>query len=145
MLKIVKSYYCKLCDFGMHWLLPILLLLERICMTEVFWYSGIVKITDWEATLYLFEHEYKVPCFSPAVAACSSTILELVCSVLLLLGFATRFATLPLLGIVAMIQYVYPAEINVYWALLLSTILICGPGFISVDALLQRWFLKSKS
>jgi putative oxidoreductase len=58
----------------------------------------------------LFADEYKVPVLPPELAATMATSFELGCSALLVLGLATRLATLPLLGMIAVIQtFVYPS------------------------------------
>jgi len=61
---------------------------------------------------------------------------ELGCSALLVLGLATRLATLPLLGMIAVIQtFVYPnayAE-HLTWASILLFLLTRGAGPWSLD------------
>jgi len=69
-------------------------------------------------------------------AAPLATATELSMPVLLALGLFTRLATLPLLGMVLVIQlFVYPqswAE-HLTWAALLLLILTRGPGAIALD------------
>jgi putative oxidoreductase len=58
---------------------------------------------------------------------------------LLFLGLATRLATLPLLGMIAVIQiFVYPNAWtdHLLWASVLVFLLTRGPGAISLDHLL---------
>lgn len=109
----------------------------------IFWYSGLTKIAIWANTLYLFEEEYKVPYLNYEVAAYLATFFELTCPMLLVLGLATRVATLPLLVMTAVIQFTYLDLIDHrYWAMLLCTILFYGPGLISADYLIKYFYSK---
>jgi putative oxidoreductase len=119
--------------------LSICQLLFRLALAGVFGRAGLTKIASWETTVQLFTDEYKVPVFSPEIAAMLATTFELGCSTLLAVGLATRLATLPLLGMIAVIQlFVYPhawAE-HLTWASLLLFLLTRGPGPISLDHVL---------
>ncbi len=121
----------------------LLLLLIRLWMARVFLLSGLVKISNFSNTVALFNDEYRVP-FIPAVfAAYSATLFELLCPVLLIVGLASRVATLPLLGMVTVIQLTYDQNAqHAYWALLLLTILAFGPGKLALDHLLKNKFYK---
>ena len=67
------------------------------------------KTANWTLTVQLFADEYQVPVLPPEIAAMLSVTFEFGCSILLALGLATRLATLPLLGMLAVIQtFVYP-------------------------------------
>src|SRR5215467_8148236 len=89
--------------------LALLQLAMRIAVGMVFFNSGLLKINSWEFAAKLFEDEYKVPFIDPTLAARLATFNELTFPILLFLGLATRFATLPLLGMVAVIQiFVFP-------------------------------------
>ena len=111
-------------------------LLFRLAIAGVFGRAGLTKIASWETTVQLFTDEYKVPVFPPEIAAMLATTFELVCSTLLIVGLATRLATLPLLGMIAVIQlFVYPHAWpeHLTWAALLLFLLTRGPGPISLD------------
>ena len=41
--------------------IPLLLLFCRLWVAWVFFNSGLIKISSWDSTLYLFELEYQVP------------------------------------------------------------------------------------
>lgn len=116
--------------------LSIVQLLARLGVAAVFFKSGMTKIASWEFTLMLFRDEYPVPLLPPEIAAPLATATELSMPVLLVLGLFTRLATLPLLGMVLVIQlFVYPqswAE-HLTWAALLLLILTRGPGAIALD------------
>jgi putative oxidoreductase len=89
--------------------LSICQLLFRLAIAGVFLRAGLTKMASWETTVQLFTDEYKVPVFPPEIAALLATTFELGCSTLLVVGLATRLATLPLLGMIAVIQlFVYP-------------------------------------
>ena len=118
---------------------PFFALFVRLWIARIFWYSGLAKITDWNATLDLFKNEYKVPDISPIFAAYSSAGFELVCSALLAIGFMSRLAVLPLIAMSLVIHSTYDASIEpLYWAILLGMIFSYGPGCISVDAVIKH-------
>lgn len=64
----------------------------RLYVAQVFFRSGLLKIGNWDGTLYLFENEYRVPLLPPEAAAWLGTIAELFFPVFLALGLAGRFA-----------------------------------------------------
>ncbi len=69
-------------------------------------------------------------------------VQELTIPILLFLGLATRIATLPLLGMIAVIQtFVYPNAYNEHlvWGAILVLLLTRGPGVFSVDYLISRF------
>jgi putative oxidoreductase len=101
----------------------------------------LLKYNSWEFTVKLFEDEYRVPLLDPAVAARIAMIQELTIPILLFLGLATRIATVPLLGMVAVIQiFVYPNAYNdhLVWGSILVLVLTRGPGVFSLDYLIER-------
>src|SRR2546427_4849965 len=78
--------------------LPLIQLLFRLAIAAVFLKAGLTKTANWMLTVQLFADEYQVPVLSPEIAAMMSVTFEFGCSILLVLGLATRLATLPLLG-----------------------------------------------
>ena len=111
-------------------------LLFRLAIAGVFLRPGLTKIGSWESTLALFREEYRVPLLPPAVAATLAATFEVGCSVLLVLGLATRMATLPLLGMIMTIQlFVYPQAWpeHLVWGSILLALLTRGAGALSVD------------
>jgi putative oxidoreductase len=119
--------------------LPLLQLMFRLAVAAVFGKAGLIKIASWETTVQLFADEYKLPLLPPDLAATMTATFELGCSALLIAGLATRLATLPLLGMIAVIQaFVYPhayAE-HLTWASLLLFLLTRGAGPWSLDRVL---------
>jgi putative oxidoreductase len=116
--------------------LAVIQILFRFAIASVFLKAGLNKLASWELTVQLFADEYKVPVLPPDFAAAMSTTFEIGCSILLILGLGTRLATLPLLGMIAVIQiFVYPnayAE-HLTWASILIFLLTRGGGPLSVD------------
>jgi putative oxidoreductase len=115
------------------------LLLFRLAVAGVFLKAGLTKIASWELTVQLFQDEYKVPVLSPELAARMATTFELGCSILLIVGLATRLATLPLLGMIMVIQlFVYPGAWSEHltWGSILLMLLTRGPGAVAIDRLL---------
>ena len=111
----------------------------------VFFKAGLLKYQSFEFAVKLFEDEYKLPFLAPAVAARMAMINELTTSTLLFLGLATRLITLPLFGMIAVIQiFVYPSAWpdHVLWGSILVFLLTRGPGSLSIDFLIERYLLK---
>ena len=119
--------------------LSVIQLLFRFAVASVFLKAGLNKIASWDLTVQLFADEYKVPVLSPELAARLASTLEIGCSTLLILGLGTRLATLPLLGMIAVIQTtVYPnayAE-HLTWGSILLFLLTRGGGPWSLDRIL---------
>jgi putative oxidoreductase len=113
--------------------------LFRLAVGSVFLRAGLNKIASWPLTVQLFQDEYKVPVLPPGVAATMAATFEIGCSILLIVGLATRVATLPLLGMIAVIQlFVYPGAYSEHltWASILIFLLTRGPGAASLDRFL---------
>jgi putative oxidoreductase len=126
--------------------LSIIQLAMRLGVGAVFFRSGLLKIDSWEFTVQLFRDEYQVPLLDPVLAAQVATIVELGVPPLLFAGAATRLATLPLLGMIAVIQvFVYPNawSDHLMWAAALLLVLTRGPGLFSIDRLIEK--LRTRS
>ena len=114
-------------------------LLFRLAIGGVFFRTGLQKVRGWETTIALFSDEYKLPVLPPEIAAIMASSFELGCSTLLMLGLATRLATLPLLGMIMTIQlFVYPQAWpeHLVWGSILVFLLTRGPGALSIDRLI---------
>ena len=123
--------------------LALILLGMRITVGSVFFKAGLLKYNSFEFAIKLFEEEYKVPVLAPAIAARLAMMNEMTWPIFLFLGLATRFATLPLLVMVSVIQlFVYPQAWteNIMWASILLMLLTRGAGAWSIDHLIERWF-----
>lgn len=122
--------------------LSILQLAMRVGVGAVFFRSGLLKTGSWEFTVRLFRDEYQVPLLDPVLAAQLATAVELGVPPLLFVGLATRLATLPLLGMIAVIQvFIYPNawSDHLLWAAALVFVLTRGPGALSLD----YWIAKA--
>lgn len=120
----------------------------RIAIGFVFFNSGLLKLRSPQFAIKLFEDEYKLPLLDPAFAAKLATIVEIGVPLFLFVGLATRLATLPLLGMVAIIEiFVYPQAWveHLLWASVLVLLLTRGPGAFSLDHLIDLHFSRSKS
>jgi putative oxidoreductase len=121
--------------------LSIILLAGRIGVGATFFKAGLLKYNSFEFTVRLFAEEYKVPLIDPAVAARIAMVQELTIPLLLFAGLATRIATLPLLGMIVVIQtFVYPNAYNEHlvWGSILVLLLTRGPGVFSLDYVIAR-------
>jgi len=119
----------------------IIQLMFRVAIAAVFWSSGLTKIASWATTIALFRDEYMVPLLPPETAAVMSATFELSCSALIVVGLATRLATLPLLGMTFVIEvFVYPEywTMHLMWASILLFLLTKGPGVFSLDHYVKR-------
>ncbi len=113
----------------------------RLAIAGVFLRAGMQKLAGWETTLGLFSEEYKLPLLPPELAATMATATELGGSILILLGLATRLATLPFFGMILTIQlFVFPHAWpeHLTWTAILLVLLTRGAGAISIDRLLRH-------
>jgi len=132
-----------------HWLskaAPVSDLLIRLWVAKVFWQAGQVKIASMSSTIYLFQHMYHVPFIPPVPAAYLATGIELGFPVLLAFGILTRASAgfLFIYNIIAVASY--PALWSTgftdhkVWGLMLLVTVLHGPGALSVDAAVRRWW-----
>ena len=118
-------------------------LVARISMAAVFWQSGQTKLDGWHVSdnaIYLFREEYKLPLIDPVIAAHLAAFAEHFFPILLVLGFATRFAALALLGMTLVIEiFVYPDAWPTHgtWAACFLILIARGPGAWSIDHLIK--------
>jgi len=134
-----------LIGFAERWLAPLLFLAIRLWMASIFFRSGLLKIEDLDGAIFLFTAVHPVPFVPPWLAAYLATAIELLCSTLLAVGLAARFAALPMLAMALVIQFVvgandpafYQTE-HYYWMFLLALIVTKGPGRLSLDHLLAQ-------
>jgi putative oxidoreductase len=123
-------------------------LIARLATFSVFVRSGLQKLSDWSATLLLFQNEYHTPVLPPAVAAYTAATMELGCSSLILIGLFTRVSTLALLGMTATIQlFIYPDAwpTHIQWLAFMLIIVLRGPGAWSLDALVGPRLLGGRA
>jgi putative oxidoreductase len=138
----IATIFAKLGRFP----LSIIQLAMRIGVGAAFFRSGLLKVNSWEFAVQLFRDEYKVPLLDALLAAQLATVVELGVPLLLFAGLATRLATLPLLGMIAVIQiFVYPNawSDHLLWGSILVFLLTRGPGAISLDHFIARKVIRA--
>jgi putative oxidoreductase len=129
-------------------------LLMRVALAVPFWKSGILKwtgflkLSDTAVTLFTDEFMLHLPGGpyhypAPTVMAFLSGCGEITFSVLLVLGFATRFAALGLLFMTLIVELTVPDgwPIHITWAAMALGIMAWGPGRVSIDYFV-RSFLR---
>jgi putative oxidoreductase len=132
--------------------------IARFSIAAVFWKSGQTKVQGFaidivnrefefgwprlsDSAVALFQDEYRLPLIAPELAAPLAAVAEHVLPLLLLIGLATRFSALALLGMTLVIQvFVYPDAYATHgtWAALLLYLIARGPGALSIDHWLAR-------
>ena len=128
-------------------------LVMRIALSVPFWRSGINKWDGFlqlkDTTVLLFSEEfmlhlpggpYHYP--APAVFAFISGCGEVLFPLLLILGFATRFAASGLLFMTCIVELTVPDgwPIHITWAAMALGIMAWGPGRLSLDYGLRQAF-----
>ncbi len=135
-------------DAMLNALQPVLSLLARLYVAQVFFASGLTKLHDWGTTLALFTDEYHVPLLPPGVAAILGTGGELVLPVLLVAGLGGPFAALGLsvvngLAVISLAE-IAPAALQLHmtWGVLLAALAVFGSGRWALDTPLRAWMAR---
>lgn len=127
----------------------------RIALALPFLRSG---LTRWDpfpdlsiGTQFLFEYQFKLHLFgslvdlpAPLFLAYVTACAEIVLPMLLIVGLATRLASLGLLIMTGVIQLIVPdgwANYHLYWAGLALALIALGPGVWSLDAIIARFLV----
>jgi len=153
-----------ICAIGLMEKIPhsLIAFIARFSIAAVFWKSGQTKVEGlaidlidgtvqlgWprlaDSTIPLFQSEYHVPLLSPEIAAHMAAFAEHFFPALILIGFATRFSALALLGMTLVIEvFVYPDAYPTHgtWAAVLLYLMATGPGRLSIDHLIAHRFVK---
>jgi len=106
--------------------------------------SGLVKVADWDTALLLATVEYPVSWMSPANAAMTGIVIELVGPMLLIAGLFTRPAALAMAALTIVSQAVYvPTTTNLIVSVILIWYVFHGPGAFSLDRVLSLGFKSS--
>ena len=125
----------------------------RLYVAQVFFRSGLLKLGNWDGTLYLFANEYRVPLLPPEAAAWLGTFGELFFPPLLALGLASRVAaaSLSVVNVVAVVSFWHVLGQNeaalrshFYWGVLLLVTLCHGPGILSLDHFIWKRFQSGR-
>ena len=140
-------------------------LLGRFSIAAIFWKSGQTKIEGFsldivagevsfgwphlsDSAITLFRDEYHLPLIPPELAAPLAAFAEHLFPALILIGLATRFSALSLLVMTVIIQtLVYPDAYPTHgvWAAVLLFIVARGPGMLSVDHILAKYFATKRA
>jgi len=116
----------------------------RLWLAELFFVSGVLKLTHWQTALDLAANEYPVSWMNPVTAAYTGVSIEVIGGALLAAGFMTRYAAIAMLALSLVIQFAYlPFDNQLFWAVLLGWYAVHGAGSISVDSLLRRGLADS--
>jgi len=135
-------------------------ILARFSIAAVFWKSGQTKIQGFaidiiegrfdigwpalsDSAIFLFEEEYGLPFIPADIAAVLAAAAEHILPVLILVGLATRFASLGLFVMTLVIEiFVYPDAYPTHgvWAAVLLFLMAYGPGRYSLDHLVKGRF-----
>lgn len=124
----------------------------RIALAVPFWKSGILKwdgflqLNDTAVTLFTDEFMLHLPGGpypypAPVTMAFLSGSAEITFPILLVLGFATRFAATGLLVMTLIVELTVPDgwPIHITWAAMALSLMAWGPGRFSLDRLLAGW------
>jgi putative oxidoreductase len=128
---------------------PLVALGTRLWVSWQFLKAGLLKVQDWDTTLYLFRDEYRVPLLSAEAAAVAGTVGEIVFPVLLALGLLGRVGAIGLflvnaLAVVAyahvLLQEGFEAAVaqHYLWGFMLLVLAVYGNGPLALDRLLGR-------
>ena len=125
-------------------------LVLRFGLAVPFWRSGILKWDGFQlndTAVDLFTSEFMLhlpggpyPYPAPATMAFLSGCAEIVFPVLLVFGFATRFAATGLLFMTCIVELTVPEgwPIHITWAAMALGIMAWGPGRLSLDYGIRR-------
>ncbi len=139
-------------------------IIARFSIAAVFWMSGQTKVEGFainivsgdfqfgwprlsDSAIDLFREEYRLPLISPELAAPMAAFAEHFFPLMLLVGLATRFSALALLGMTLVIEiFVYPDAYPVHgvWATALLFLIAKGPGKLSLDHWIARRYGRRK-
>jgi putative oxidoreductase len=121
-------------------------LVLRLGLAVPFWRSGILKWDGFlqlnDTAIDLFTSEFMLhlpggpyPYPAPATMAFLSGFAEIVFPILLVFGFATRFAATGLLFMTCIVELTVPDgwPIHITWAAMALGIMAWGPGRLSLD------------
>ena len=150
-MNALTDMYSKLTGFLAGTVIEsIALLLTRVALAGIFWRSYQTKVVEgtWlsidETQYFIFENEFAGLPLPTDLAVPMATYAEFLFPILLVIGLATRFSALALMGMALVIQlFVFPTMDHFLgWAItviaLAMFIISRGPGLFSLDALLGR-------
>jgi putative oxidoreductase len=108
---------------------------------KAFNFSVLVPVDVTPGTIGLFMTKFAASPVPPVLAAYVVSYAEFILPIMLVLGFASRFAAIGLLGLTALFQfYLMPEALwstHIYWVAMLLVIVSRGPGQISIDHIIR--------
>jgi NADH dehydrogenase/putative oxidoreductase len=123
---------------------PIVDLVVRLALAQVFVVSGLLKAANWDNALLLATNEYPVSWLSPVTAAWLGVGIELGAGLLFAAGLATRAAAVALLALSIVIQLSYrEIDTNLFWAALFLWYAVRGAGALSLDRAIARGLVSA--
>lgn len=118
---------------------PALKLLLRCWIAALFFRSGVMKISDFDATQMLFQLQSGQGFLPAGLAAELSILVELACLIFLVLGAGARLTAILLIALTALVDPSFQQRIDVaYYWMVLGLIALHGPGPLSIDSLAAR-------
>lgn len=132
----------------------IALLITRVALAGIFWRSARTKVEDGsfltikDTTFFQFSDApfNQVPFLHGELGAYVTTYMEHFLPILLLLGLATRFGALGILGMTLVIQtFVFPEmavwwQTHILWVAMALILIVRGGGIFSLDRLTGHKF-----
>lgn len=150
-----QGLYCACVGLLQKYLAPLVDLALRLWVADAFFRAGLVKAHNMDSTRALFENEYHVPLLPPDFAAYLGTGIELVVPLFLAFGLFGRLTAgfMFVYNLICVISYpdLWPDGFwadffgdgftdHKVWGLMLLVTLVYGPGKLSLDYLLVRFF-----
>ena len=128
----------------------IALLFTRVALAGIFWRSARTKIEEGslltirDTTFFQFSDApfNQVPVLNGELGAYVTTYTEHILPILLVLGLATRFGALGILGMTLVIQiFVFPEmavwwQTHILWVAMALILIVRGGGLFSLDRLI---------
>ena len=115
----------------------------RLWLAQMFFVSGALKLTHWQAAVDLASHGHPIAWMSPASGYVGVSI-EVLGGALLAAGFMTRYCAAPMLILSVMAQFDYmPLDNQLFGMVLCGWYVVFGAGPIAIDTLLRRGLADS--
>ena len=131
-----KECLCNCCEKTTKFLdkiRPVVNFIVRLYLANIFLFLGLEKIQNWDATLFLFQNEYQIPLVHHSIATVLAIIIQIVCPIMLVLGYGARFAALVLFITTLLSSLFYQQYVEYYYLMLILALLMCyGPDKFSL-------------
>lgn len=123
---------------------PLLDVLIRWSLAQMFFVSAVLKLADWDRALDLARYEYPVTWLDPVTAAWLGVGVEFAGGILVAAGLGARVAALALAALSLVIQFEYQAlDAHLFWVALLGWIAVRGAGPFSLDRMMAPGLAQS--